>query len=620
MPDDQRISIDTASCGREIESPILKLLREVYVQFLPVREGKVATYIPELGRVAPDQFGIALVTADGYAYEVGDSRRPFTMQSISKPLLYGLALQDHGRDAILARIGVEPSGDKFNAIVFDDRRNRPFNPMVNTGAIAATSLIKGREVADKIARSLEFIGMLSGRPAEIDEAVYRSEAASGHRNRAIAYLELNNGMVEGDVEEHLDLYFRQCSILTTATGLAFIGATLSRGGRHPLTGKRALASEHVRDVLSVMTTCGMYDYAGEWELRVGLPAKSGVGGGIMAVLPGQLGIGIFSPRLDEYGNSVRGIGACEDLSRRLQLHLLDYRGRTRPAIRRTFSGNEFRSKRARSVAATAQLDAASSAIRVFELQGNLFFANVEQAVRRILRSVEAHYLILELGRVTSIDSVAANLLRDLIEALVASGRTVRLASVPQEFRECLGIPLPSFVASVERTLEECEDALLRTTTLLDRETAVDVPLPDFELLAEFSAAEIDVLSQHLEAKTYQAGEIIIDADAPADTLYFLTAGSADVCVAGGGKTAFTHLASVDAGNVVGELALLGQRSRTAAVVAATSARALALQAPEFAPLSRDYPEIRVKLLTAIGKSLSERLRRANGVIQLLSSR
>ncbi len=161
--------------------------------------------------------------------------------------------------------------------------------------------------------------------------------------------------------------------------------------------------------------------------------------------------------------------------------------------------------------------------------------------------------------------------------------------------------------------------MLRTTTLLDRETAVDVPLPDFELLAEFSAAEIDILSQHLEAKTYRAGETIIDADAPADTLYFLTAGSADVCVAGSGKTASTHLASVDAGNVVGELALLGQRSRTAAVVAATSARALALQAAEFAPLSRDYPEIRVKLLTAIGKSLSERLRRANGVIQLLSN-
>ena len=302
--------------GDTLESPVLSFLRDVYAQFLPVCEGTVAAYIPELKRVPPDQFGIALVTADGHAYEVGDSRQPFTIQSISKPLVYGLALRDHGREGVLRRIGVEPSGDQFNAIVFDDRCNRPFNAMVNTGAIVATSLIRGTDPADRMARILEFMRVLSGHPVEIDEAVYRSEVATGNRNRAIAYLELNNGMIEGSVDSHLDLYFRQCAIVTTATDLAFIAATLARGGRHPVTGERVLSTEHVRDVLSVMTTCGMYDYAGEWELRVGLPAKSGVGGGIMAVLPGQLGIGIFSPRLDEHGNSVRGIRACEELSRR----------------------------------------------------------------------------------------------------------------------------------------------------------------------------------------------------------------------------------------------------------------------------------------------------------------
>src|SRR5258708_16362381 len=304
-----------AEAGRDsrsaVESPVLSLLRDVHAQFLPMREGSVATYIPELGRVDPDQFGIAFVTADGFVYEVGDSRQPFTLQSISKPLVYGLALHDHGRDAVLGRIGVERSGDQFNAIVFDDRRNRPFNAMVNTGAIVATSLIHGTDAADRMVRILDFMRTLIGHPIEIDEAVYRSELAAGNRNRAIAYLELNNGMIEGEVDTHLDLYFRQCAMVTTAVDLAFIAATLARGGRHPVTGKRALATEHVRDVLSVMTTCGMYDYAGEWELRVGLPAKSGVGGGIMAVLPGQLGIGIFSPRLDEYGNPLRGIRACE---------------------------------------------------------------------------------------------------------------------------------------------------------------------------------------------------------------------------------------------------------------------------------------------------------------------
>jgi glutaminase len=630
VPNDQNITVDAIGTGltlaapgvgdaSPVESPVLALLRDVHRQFLPVSEGSVATYIPELGRVAPDQFGIALVTADGHVYEVGESREPFTIQSISKPLVYGLALHDHGRDAVLARIGVEPSGDQFNAIVFDDRRNRPFNAMVNTGAIVATSLVRGDDAADRMGRILEFMRVLSGHPVEVDEAVYRSEAATGNRNRAIAYLELNNGMIEGEVETHLDLYFRQCAMLTSATDLAFIAATLARGGRHPVTGKRALATEHVRDVLSVMTTCGMYDYAGEWELRVGLPAKSGVGGGIMAVLPGQLGIGIFSPRLDEYGNPLRGIRACEELSRRLQLHLLDYRGRTRPGIRRTYSGADVHSTRVRSVAARAILDAAGGAIRVFELQGNLFFGNTEQAVRRVLRTAGLRHLILDMGRVTSVEAVAANLLRELHARLVAAGVTVKLAAVPQEFRHRLGIDGSAYIGNAERALEACEDTLLQAQAPAEQERAGDVPLRHFELLAELTGRELEILAEHLELQTYAAGQTIIAEGTPADSLYFLAAGSVDVRVVRQAEKTVTHLASVDAGNVVGELALLGQRTRTAAVVAATPVRVWALRAAEFTPVSRDYPEIRAKLLTAVGQSLSERLRRANAIIQSLVS-
>jgi glutaminase len=209
---------------------------------------------------------------------------------------------------------------------------------------SAASLACGKNTEERLGRIFDFLRALSGRPVAIKEGVYLSERATGYRNRAIAYLELNNGMIEGDVEAHLDLYFRQCSVLTTATDLAFIAATLAKGGVHPVTGERALATEQVRDVLSVMTTCGMYDYAGEWELRVGLPAKSGVGGGIMAVLPGRLGIGVFSPRLDEHGNSYRGLRVCEELSCRLQLHLLDYRGRTGSALGRTYHGSHMPSR------------------------------------------------------------------------------------------------------------------------------------------------------------------------------------------------------------------------------------------------------------------------------------
>src|SRR5258708_6911145 len=270
-----------------------------------------------------------------------------------------------------------------------------------------------------------------------------------------------------------------------------------------------------------MTTCGTYDYAGEWELRVGLPAKSGVGGGIMAVLPGQLGIGIFSPRLDEYGNPLRGIRACEELSRRLQLHLLDYRGRTRPAIRRTYNGADLRSTRVRSTTARAQLDALGSAIRVFELQGNLYFGNTEQAVRRVLRTADMRYLILDMGRVTSVETVAANLLRELHDRVAASGIAVKFASVPEEFRHRLSVDHSAYVANMERALEESENALLQSRVEISPDADEDVPLSHFELLAEFDARELSILAERLVLRTFAMGQTVIAEGMPADSLYFL---------------------------------------------------------------------------------------------------
>jgi glutaminase len=600
-----------------LESPIQSLLREVHAKYSAFREGAVASYIPELERVSPDQFGIALVMVDGHVYQVGDSTAPFTIQSISKPLVYGLALQDHGRDAVLAKIGVEPSGDMFNAILFDERTNRPFNSMVNTGAIVATSLVCGRDLQARRARILDFFSALSGRRLEIDEAVYLSERATGHRNRAIAYLELNNGMIEGDIEEHLDLYFRQCSVLTTAVDLAFTAATLAKGGVHPITDERALSTEQVKDVLSVMTTCGMYDYAGEWELRVGLPAKSGVGGGIMAVLPGQLGIGIFSPRLDEHGNSYRGIRVCEELSNSLQLHLLDYRGRSRSAIRRSYLGSDMPAKRIRRPAARAWLDANGAAIAVFEFHGNLYFGNTEQAVRRILRSVEARYLILDLIRVTSIDAVAGDLLRELGERLAASGRMAKFVVMAAEIRQHLGTGPSAFSPSTEEAIEDGEELLLSSFAGPERNSPVEASLQEFELLAELEPEEIGILRRFLVKETFAADEVIIKEGGVADSLYFVTSGSVNVCVAGTGDEPRTRLACVDAGNVVGELALLSNRQRTADVIAVTPVTAWILTAADVSAIAHSYPEIHAKLMSAVGESLSERLRRANAVIASL---
>jgi glutaminase len=304
-------------------APFRATLNQLHAKYRDLCDGRIADYIPELALANPKSFGVSVVTVDGQAFDVGDCQQLFTIQSVSKPFVFGLALEDHGREAVLKKVGTEPTGEAFNAIVLDEKSNRPFNPLVNTGAIATADLIHGKDFADRLKRLLALFGRYTGREVHIDNAVFLSERATGHRNRAIAHLMLNFGMVSDKVEESLELYFQQCSILVHAHDLAVMGATLASGGVNPLTKERAIAQEYVKDVLSVMFSCGMYDYAGEWAYRVGLPAKSGVGGGICAVVPGRCGIGIYSPLLDERGNSVRGIKVCQDLSKRFGLHAFE---------------------------------------------------------------------------------------------------------------------------------------------------------------------------------------------------------------------------------------------------------------------------------------------------------
>jgi glutaminase len=194
--------------------------------------------------------------------------------------------------------------------------------MVNAGAIATAGMVAGKDLPERINRVLDMLEAYAGRRLDVDLAVYASEKVTGHRNRSLAHLMLNFGMVDPNIDDILDLYFQQCSILVNAHDLAVMGATLANGGANPLTGVQAIEPRYIQDVLSVMYTCGMYDYAGQWAYDVGLPAKSGVGGGICAVVPGKMGIGIYSPPLDEKGNSVRGVKTCEALSRDFGLHIL----------------------------------------------------------------------------------------------------------------------------------------------------------------------------------------------------------------------------------------------------------------------------------------------------------
>ena len=280
-------------------------------------------YIPELALATPQWFGISVATVDGRYFEVGDYSRSFTIQSISKAFVYGLALEDHGRDYVQCKVSVEPTGEAFNSIMLDQSTNRPYNPMVNTGAIATTDIIKGANPTERLKRILEMIRRYTGHNHDVNMPVFLSERTTGNRNRAIAYLMLNFGMVTEHIEETLDLYFQQCAVMVTAHDLATMAATLANGGVNPVTGERALDERYVQEVVSVMFTCGMYNHSGAWAGKVGLPAKSGVGGGITALVPEKLGIGVFSPPLDARGNSVRGVGVCRDLANDFGLHVFD---------------------------------------------------------------------------------------------------------------------------------------------------------------------------------------------------------------------------------------------------------------------------------------------------------
>jgi len=301
---------------------VQRVLDEVHARVGALRDGEVATYIPALGRADPDWFGLSLVTARGRVYTAGDAAVPFTIQSVSKPFVYALALAEHGWPQVQTRVGVEPDGGAFNAVGIEADTGRPHNPMINAGAIVIASMFAGPDSGDGAERLLAGLSAFAGRDLCVDETVLASEAATADMNRALGYLLRRSGALSGDVEQALAAYFRQCSVLVTATDLAVMAATLAAGGVNPITGRRVVDEQTASHVLAVMTTCGMYDYSGEWFHRVGLPAKSGVAGGLCATLPGRLGIGVFSPPLDRRGNSVRGIAACSRLSAELGLHLM----------------------------------------------------------------------------------------------------------------------------------------------------------------------------------------------------------------------------------------------------------------------------------------------------------
>ncbi|WP_332604446.1 glutaminase [Acinetobacter sp. ESBL14] len=375
--------------------------------------GHLADYIPELANANPDRLALALSTVDGEIYSVGDDEIEFTIQSMSKPFTYAYVLQQLGIDAVLEKVGVEPSGEAFNEISLGKDR-RPKNPMINSGAITTHSLIPAKEGVSGAEILRRFMSELAGRELQFDHAVYESEVKTAYRNLSIGYMLRTVGILESDPEEIVNGYIRQCAILVTVKDLVRMGSVFANGGVDPKTGKRLLNRAVVRQVLSVMMSCGMYDAAGDWLTTVGIPAKSGVAGGILGVLPGQVSIAAFSPRLDEHGNSVRGIDILERLSRDMGLHLME----GTPSAQ-TIVQSHYRTGK-------------DASLSVYVLRGVLKFTEAEMLLRILqCEPVDKSSIVIDLTQISLIHEVGKRMFLEGIDRLIDDGHSLLLVDPEQ---------------------------------------------------------------------------------------------------------------------------------------------------------------------------------------------
>ncbi len=600
-------------------SPVQQLLERLHSRHAEDDSGEVASYIPELATADPSWFGIALVTAGGTVYEVGDTRREFTIQSISKPLTYALALEAIGEEEVRRHVDVEPSGEAFNSITLQKGTGIPPNPMVNAGAIATASLIEPLGFEKPIDRILNEYSAFAGRELTVDEAVYESENRTGSRNRAIAYLLQNSGVLKegtgGVVEGVVETYFRQCSTLVDCRDLATIAATLASTGVNPVTGSRVLREDTVRDVLSVLASCGMYDAAGDWLYSVGLPAKSGVAGGIIAVLPGQLGIAVYSPPLDEHGNSVRGIRVCEELSGQLDLHVMTPARRPPPPVRAERTLAEARSMRLRPESEQEVLREFGHRARVLELQGEITFAGGELVTRNVLdRAGDTDITLIDLAAVRAINQVDVPIVSDLVDSYGELGGELvfsALDGLPEfseslaRFRRARDLETPKGFSDLDAGLEWCERQLIERHG--EASEPVRLALQQHGATLGMSPEQVARLNRRLEPRTYAAGEQIYSVeDTETDEMLLVASGSISL-FAGQTASELHRIATLPAGMTLNEIPLISRRSRLGTSRADTEVTAWALSHESLDQLRAEDPDLVCTLLENFLKMLAVRV-------------
>ncbi|MFI7484020.1 glutaminase A [Kocuria sp. M1R5S2] len=587
-------------------SAVTDRLREVVEQLREERGGAPSSSVPALADADPELFGVVIATADGHVYEAGSTRHEFSIQSISKAFTYALAVEDLGAEAVHAKIDVEPSGDAFNEISLQPGTGRPANPMINAGAIAATWLVPDSEHDLRRDRIRDAYSRCAGRDLAISPEVLAQERAAGDRNRALGYLLASAGIIEEDPAQALEDYFAQCSVLVTCRDLALMGATLANGGTNPLTGEEVFSGSTVSRVLSLMSSCGMYDDAGEWMVRVGLPAKSGVGGGIVAVLPGELAVATFSPALDRHGNSVRGVLACERLSQDLGLHFAHTARVARSTVRAVYPIDQCPSLVRRNAEAEAVLVEHGRDAVVVELQGDLMFSGTETAVRTVREvALEASHVVVDLRRVDVAAHYTVPLLARTREELHAAGRTVVVVATDPELTGSFpGDPplevFPSRAAAVKRV----EDALLREHGG-PACTPSRVEPAESELLSRLEPADARALGALTVERAWRAGENILRAGQNFAGIHLIVRGDVSMSVqAPAGER--VELQVLGPGTSFGELALGTGGKQRETLSALTDVTAGVLVPETLAELEEQDPPLALRLWRALAQDGFER--------------
>ncbi|WP_313817328.1 glutaminase A [Citricoccus sp.] len=589
-----------------MESPIQEYLESLLADVQRLRGGAPYLVHPPGREPNPEDFGICLATVDGRVYSVGVADQEFSIQSISKPFSYGLALADYGFEAVDEKVDVEPSGDPFNQISLAPVTGRPPNAMVNAGALAVASMIRGGGGKSAVRRIVDTYSRFAGRELSSSRAVFDVEIRHSDRNHALAYLLSSVEVIENDPSRALENYLRQCSVQVTCRDLAMMAATLANGGTQPVSGEQVLEIDVVERVLSVMMTSGMYDDAGAWVSSVGMPAKSGVGGGTLAVLPGQAGLAVFSPPLDGHGNSVRGLETCRRVSKDMEMHFVRAARSGRSAIKDTMEISRFPSRVRRTEEEAEVLERYGDRARIIEVTGDLFFAGTESLVRAVSELEDGVvFVVLDLRQVYDAGRLARQMITGLQRQLAAAGRELVLVTGeeapalivhPDADPECHGTPVPVFQGLGE-AVEHCENALLERygAPVSATERVPVTSSPALDLLEE---ADRERLAALMERRFHEDGDVIRRVGQRFGGVHFIVSGQINT-IATNPLGERVRLNTLGAGMTFGELAL-GTADRQETTEKAVGEVELMVLTPEaIEVLEQDDPALALHLWRAL---------------------